>query len=564
MNNRKLIIPLVLLMLLVPLGVAWAEDDFEVTAVVDTICDDVSLIVDIEGGTGPFSVFIDFGDEDVPIQMEGDAFPQPVFHRYPGQGEYEISVKVIDSEGLEGEFEQEIILEGPEVTLGSDPFPPLLTLEAGEATITFIAIDDGGTEHLAFEWDLDGDENPEIVDPTSSTTKFAYTEAGEYEASVKVTDFCGFTASDKLTVVVLDDELTEDEEEGSEKTCHPMAEKIAQALSRLPNILGSYDCDEIYDIFRGSLTGGAQYGFGRLWHAYKLATVITDLNWEVIRDWKLDDSSWGALNQLNRFAETVSDVGIGDLVDLVLIDGKTVGELRTAMRMSLRYDAIFMDALGRISDGASQGEIGQFYKLVQDLGIDPTVLDGYLAAGDGASLTEVRHASKLAERIGTELDVIMAVHNGGSGWGEISKAQRLADEGIDVASILAIGVNEYRKQLRDEGRLEQLTERDERMTDRNERIVNQFVEKYGSLRDDLMELYEVDCKGSWACVRAVLRDQNRENGTDDKEARTIVRVANQLGVSEAEVSAQLDACSDDWSCVRAYFREGAKPERGKK
>jgi len=232
------------------------------------------------------------------------------------------------------------------------------------------------------------------------------------------------------------------------------------------------------------------------------------------------------------------------------------------MRMALRYEANFDDALVRVSDGASKGELGQFYKLAQDLDIDPTQLDTYL--GEDRSLSEVRHAAKLSDRIEADLGEILKAHTEGSGWGDINQAHRLADEGMDVASILDIGVNEYRKQLREEGRLEQLTERDERMTDRNERIVNQFVEKYGGSRDELMELYEGDCKGSWACVRATLRDQNRENGTDDKEARITERVANQYGVGEDEVSAQLDACSGDWSCVRAHFREETKPDRGKK
>jgi hypothetical protein len=268
------------------------------------------------------------------------------------------------------------------------------------------------------------------------------------------------------------------------------------------------------------------------------------------------------LNQLNRVVETVGDVGIGYLVGLVVDGTNTVGEIRTAMRMTLRYETEFNDALERISDGASKGELGQFYKLAQDLGIDPKALDGLLDGG--GSLIEVRHASKLAERTGGVLNEILASHTTGSGWGDINQAQRLADEGMDAASILAIGVNEYRQELRDEGRLEMMTERDERMTERDERIANQFVEKYGGSRDELMALYEGDCKGSWACVRASLRDRDQETASGDNEMRTAERIAKQYVVEPDEVSAQLTACDGDWSCVRAHFREEAKPERGNK
>jgi hypothetical protein len=397
-----------------------------------------------------------------------------------------------------------------------------------------------------------------------NAAELTYTEAGEYRASVRVTDGCGFSESDKLTVIVLDDELAEDEEDGdSGKACHPMAEKIASALSELSNEehTYTYTCEDIYNFFRGDLTG-SQLGFGRMWQAYRKAEVIKDLSWEVILDWKLNTSSWGALNQLNRVAETVGDVEIGYLVDLVVDGTNTVGELRTAMRMTLRYEAEFMDALERISDGTSQGEIGQFYKLAQELEMDPAQLDIYL--GEGRSLSEVRHAAKLSDRIEVDLGEILKAHADGSGWGDINQAQRLADEGMTVESILAIGVNEYRKQLREEGRLEQLTERDERMTGREERIGIQFGEKYDASPEEVMALYNGECEWKWACVRAFLRNRTAENASSDGDERTLWKIVNQFGVDPALVSAELTECSGDWSCVRAHFREGAKEARGKK
>lgn len=563
MSNRRLIIPLVLLMLLVPLGAAWAEDDIGVTLSVESTCEEVELLIDIDAGIEPFSLSINYGDTDEPDHMDNVEFPLPLSHAYPGQGEYEISVKVTDSEGMEGELEREILIEGPEVALKSDPFPPLLTLKAGEASINFNADVKGGTPPYEFEWDLDGDGILEPIGLEMSTAEFTFTEAGEYKARVRVTDGCGFSETDKLTVVVLENELEEDvETDQNDGACHPMAEKIASALSDLSNKEQTYTCEQIYAIFRGSINGGKQLGFGRMWHAYKMATVIKDLSWEAIRDWKLEASSWGLLNQLNRFAESVDEVGIGDLVSRVVKGEISVGELRTAMRLTLRYDADFEEALVRIGDGASKGELGQFYKLAQDLEIDPIDLDGYLAGG--ASLSEVRHASKLSARTGAALGEILKAHDNGSGWGEINQAQRLADEGMEVESILAIGVNEYRQQLREEGRLEQLTERDERMTDREERIATQLGEKYGSSPEEVMALYNEECEWKWACVRAILRNRVTENASSDRDERTLGKIANQYGVDPAVVSDQLAACSGDWSCVRAHFREFAKAERGKK
>jgi PKD repeat protein len=530
------------------------SDDFGVSVIVDYTCEEVGIEIDADSVTGPFSLTVDFGDEDEPIQLEVDEFPHLLSHTYPGQGEYEISVKVIDSQGLEGEVEQDILLEGPEVTLESDPFPPLVTLVAGEAAITFEAIVDGGTEPYTFEWDLNGDEISETADPTINTAEFTYTEAGKYKAHVSVTDECGFSDSDKLSVVVIDDEEDDVEEQDGEKACHPMAEKIAQALSSLPNVSGTYDCNAIYEIFRGITNGGATIGFGRLWHAYQLAAVIPELTWEEIRDWKLDGNSWGLLNQLSKFVEAVEDVGIREMVELVLSGENSAGEIRAAMRMTLRYEAGFYDALGRIGEGASNGELGQFYKLAQEMEMDPSDLDAYL--GDGTSISELRHAFKFSSRSGLSLDEILTAHGEGSGWGEINQAHRLADESVSVGEILEIGVNEYRKKLREE-------ERSERTTEREEQVAARLAEKFDFSTEEILSLYNGECEWDWGCVRGLLRN-GTESSTSDKDARTLERIADQYGVSQEEVSSQLSDCSGDWTCVRAHFRELSKPDRGKK
>lgn len=553
MKGLKFLLPIALILVSIPFGVALADDDFEISLDLDYTCDEVGFVIDTDDGTGPFLLTIDFGDEDEILQLEVDSFPHLLFHTYPGQGEYEISVKVIDSLDLEGEVEKEIAIEGPKVTLESDPFPPLLPLEAGEATVTFTAQVEGGTAPITFEWDLDGDDTPEVVDPSLNSTEFTYTEAGKFKAKVRATDDCGFSGSDKLTVVILDDEEQSDEEREGEQACHPMAEKIAQALSGLTNVVGDYDCNAIYAIFRGTTNGGATIGFGRLWHAYKMATVIPDLTWEEIRDWKLEGNSWGLLNQISRFVETVDGVGIKDLMDLVLSGDNSVGEIRAAMRMTLRYEVEFEDALGRISEGASNGELGQLYKLAEEMGIEPSELDGHLE--DGTSLSEVRQAFKLFGRTGIPLEEILTAHGSGSGWGEINQAHRLAVEGASVAEILEMGVNEYRKHLREEGRLESVTEREVG-------IAARFGEKYGASPAEVLALYNGDCDWKWACVRKLLRDQIEDNAFSDRDARTLDKIANQYGVSPVEVSAQLEACDGNWACVRTHFKEISKAERG--
>jgi hypothetical protein len=566
MVYKKWFIPLFLLLLILPFGAAFADDDFEVSLTVESICDEVDLTVDASTGISPYSLSVIFGDEDEPLLLEVDEFPYSLSHSYPGQGEYEISVKVKDSNGLEGEVEQEIALVGPEVTLESDPFPPLLTLEGGQAAIKFMATVEGGTEPYSFDWDLDGDDTLDIQGSPSSSHDFTYSEPNDYKASVHVTDGCGFTESDTLKVVVLGDEVVEEEAEGkdgdNERACHPRAETIAEAVSSLDDGSGEYTCEDIFAIFRGGVSGdGGTTGFGRLWHAYQMALTIPELTWEDILDWKLEGSSWGALNQLNRFAQTIEGVGIVDLIKMVNSGDHSIGEIRTAMRLTLRYDANFEDALGRISDGLSKGEVGQFYKLAQDMEIDPAMLDDLLSGG--ASLSEVRHAEKLSDRTGTSLDEILTAHSDGNGWGEINQAFRLADEDISVGEILAMGVNEYRNLLREQGRLDKLTERDSRMSERDNRIANQFAERFGATSEDVFALFNGECEWKWACVRKLLRESDTEGIYNDRDARTMEKLANQYGLSIADVSAQLEACDGSWNCVRAHFRELAKSERGK-
>ena len=149
---------------------------------------------------------------------------------------------------------------------------------------------------------------------------------------------------------------------------------------------------QVFDIFTGGLTG-SQLGFGILKHAIKLSSSIEDLTWEEIRDWHLDGTGWGLLVQLDRYADALEDVGIGDLLELVGSGEYTLGDIRAALRTAVRYDSDFDDAMARLAAGTSPGQLGQLYRTSQELGIDAADLDALLSSG--VSLADVRHAGIL-------------------------------------------------------------------------------------------------------------------------------------------------------------------------
>jgi PKD repeat protein len=544
---------ILLLLVVFPLSAA-AQDALTITVTTSASCDQVDFTIVVAGGSAPYSVQLDFGDGE---SDPGVDIAEPISHVYPSHGEWEWKITVQDVDGLSGEAEGLITLDGPSVTLSSVPFPPLLTLESGQASADFTAEASGGTVPYTFAWDLDGAGVPDagLEGVIASQT---YTEGGEYEAAVVVTDSCGFTASDTLTVVVVD---PEDEPEDA---CHPTAQKIAEAVSGIfpDRAEQTYTCDDIFNIFEGALLGN-HIGFGRLWHAYQLTQTIPDLTWEEIRDWHLDGSSWGAITQLNRFADTLDEYGIRDLFDLVVNGDNTVGEIRTAARAAVRYEADFSDALIRLSEGANPGELGQFYKLVSDLEVDPTVLDGYMA--EGMTLPELRHAANFSERVGAEWIEIVDAKYFDHSWGEIGQAYRLADDGdASAADILAMGVQEYRSSQREDARTEREGERAAREEERTQRTAERIAEQFENAdADKVLELYD-ECEGSWGCVRKALREEDCADAALDRDKRTAAQIASKYGFSETEVLNYFEvSCGQDWNCVRTYYRNLTQGDHGK-
>ncbi|MBM2843402.1 MAG: hypothetical protein HW404_1239, partial [Anaerolineales bacterium] len=392
MERRHLLTVLLLAALAAVPVAAFAQDGPAVEVTTSQACGLASFEVQAGGGLAPYTLEWDFGDGELQTNSEVAAFPFTAAHDYGASGEFAWSLTLTDSSdpALSAEAGGTLLL-GPQVTLTSDIFPPLLTLQDGAATLNFTAQVTGGEPPFTYAWDLDGDG---VFEAGTDTAAFTYTAGGKYEAAVQVTDNCGLTATAILTVVVVDPEAD---------ACHPMAQRIADGVNTLfPTQAGQlYTCEDIFAMFQGSLTGH-NLGFGRMWHAYQLALTMEDLTWEEILQWHLDGTGWGLLVQLDRFAETLGDVGLAELYDMVVSGEASVGDIRTAVRMATRFDADFVEALGLVHAGANPGEIGQMYRTSADLGLDLTALQGYL--DQGMSLPELRHAARVAEQGGTDLD----------------------------------------------------------------------------------------------------------------------------------------------------------------
>jgi PKD repeat protein len=562
MTSKKIFQAVIVLVLLLGAPIAaFAQAGLSIDEVSTSIsCDQVDFSVTFSGGSGPYTIEFDFGDtEDYTTSLlSAGLFELPDEpHGYPHGGDFEWNLTITDANDLETKTEGLVTIDGPVVTLDSAPSPPLLTIDGGEASIAFGTSVTGGVEPYFYSWDLDEDDVPD-ADLSGETAPYTYTAAGNYKAAVTVTDSdsCGLSHTDTLTVVVVDPEAD------PQDACHPTAQKIAEAVSIIflsDRAEQTYTCEDIFDIFEGALTGN-HTGFGRLWHAYQLTQTIPDLTWEEIRDWKLDGSSWGALTQLNRFADTLDEYGIRNLFDLVVNGDNTVGEIRTAARAAVRYEADFSDALIRLSEGAKSGELGQFYKLAQDLEMDPAALDEYL--NNGLSLSELRHSAKIAERTGGELDTIVDAKSLDHSWGEITKAYGMADDEISAEDILAFGVQEYREQLRDDEKLAREEERTARKEELDEKTAARLSEQYEYTGD--MNALLAECEGNWGCVRKKLKDmdQAQVEGTSDKDTRTAERLVAQYGVDINIIWAKFNgACNGDWNCVRAELRDMTKKDK---
>lgn len=503
---RLFCVVLVAALVAVPVA-AFAQDGVTVEVATSQACGTASFEVLAGGGVAPYMLAWDFGDGETQVDVDVASFPFLTSHDYGAAGEFAWTLTLADSSALALTAETGgTLLLGPQVSLTSDIFPPLLTMSEGAATLNFTAQVAGGEPLYTYAWDLDGDS---VFEAGTETASHTYTAGGKYEAAVQVTDNCGLTAVATLTVVVVDPEA---------EACHPMAQRIADGVNTLfPNQAGQlYTCEDIFGIKSGDLTGQV-LGYGRLWHAYNLALTMEDLSWEEILQWKLDGTGWGLLTQLDRFAETLSDVGLRELFDMVVSGETSVGDIRTAVRMVTRYDADFVEALGLVHAGANPGEVGHIYRTASDLGLDLPAVQGYL--DQGLSLPELRHAARLAEQSGTELDLATQAHLDGLSWGEIKQALRLAEEGGDLSAILEAGVQETRRLEQQERQQEREEARPEQQLDQNARTAARLAQRYGVGVEQVQALFDGVCAGDWGCVQTTLREQHpadRDKGGRNK------------------------------------------------
>jgi PKD repeat protein len=523
------ILLLIACLALATLPAAGQEDGLQVTVAPVVGCGDVTFVAVVSGGSGTYDLTWAFGDGETLVQPGSSDFPAQVNHTYPEAGSYGWSLTAADTadSSLTGMSDGELRL-GPSVALTSDIFPPLLTLVDGQASLNLTAGVTGGSTPYSFEWDLTGASSSSSEGAAASAT---YTSGGQFSAHVTVTDACGLSASDSLTIVVVDPD-------DADQACHPMAQRIAEAVSSLApaQATQTYTCADIFAMFQGG-EGEPNLGFGRMWHAYQLALTMEELTWEEILDWHLGGTGWGLLQQLDRFAETLADVGLKELVSMVLSGEHSVNDIRTAVRMVTRWDADFEDALSRLSEGASPGELQQLYRAASELGVDPAELDAYLEAG--ATLPEIRHAARTAARWGADWQSVLEAHSAGNSWGEIQQAFRLAGEDGDASAILEMGIQEFRRQQREAQQAEREADREAKRADREEQRAEREADREAKRAE-----------------REAERGDREAQRAEKAAQRAAARLAAQYGVTEAEVMSVYEGtCAGDWGCVRGYFRE---------
>lgn len=485
-------------LLLAPVA-ARAQSAVQVEVSVEVACSEATFGLAFLEGVGPYALLWSFGDgEALEEQWSADG-PLSTVHAYLDAGEYAWSLAVTDpaSQAVVAEAGGSVQI-GPIVKLTSDPFPPLVNLQDGQATVTFAAEVEGGTPPYTYEWDLNGDGAADAA-AEGNTYAYTYMQGTKTAAQVRVTDACGLAASDNLPVVTVDPAIT----------CHPMAQRIADAASLLFPAQSSttYTCEDIYAWFTGP-EGEPNLGFGRMWHAIQLAEVLPELTWEEILQWQLDQSGWGTLLQIDRYASALADVSTADWVRLVLSGEADAKDVRTALRTAVVEGVDPSDVLDRLAAGANPGELKQLYGTAEDLQLDPAELDELLALG--LSLAEIRHADRLADRLGADWLAIATEHAAGASWGEILDP---SGKHLDGAEAQEQERNQERNQEQNQ---EQENRQLEVQAEHRLRTAERLAEKYDVPVGTILSLLDGACQGDWGCVSAQFREAAPEKGGKPK------------------------------------------------
>src|SRR5215207_8849046 len=221
-----------------------AEDDHGAPAT-------FSFDADASGGTGPYTVNWNFGDDS----EESDE--QSVVHTFTEAGNYTVTLTVTDSEDQTATDTLEITVEESSEEPATDEEPPATESLAAEitsnatsgnapATFSFAADASGGTGPYTVNWNF-GDDSEESDEQSVVHT---FTEAGNYTVTLTATDSTGETATDTLEITV---------EESSEE---PATDEEPPATESLTAEISSNDTEEDVDVapatfsFNATIAGG--------------------------------------------------------------------------------------------------------------------------------------------------------------------------------------------------------------------------------------------------------------------------------------------------------------------
>jgi subtilisin family serine protease len=121
-----------------------------------------------------------------------------VTHTYTTAGKYNPTIRVTDDWGGTATGSANVAVRSPlKVTAEADPNKGYTPLSVNlSATVT------GGSTLVLYEWDFEGDGTYDYSSQTSVDVMHAYITAGDYKATVKVTDDWGGTVTDKVDITV--------------------------------------------------------------------------------------------------------------------------------------------------------------------------------------------------------------------------------------------------------------------------------------------------------------------------------------------------------------------------
>src|SRR5215217_7822462 len=225
-----------------------------------------SFAADASGGTGPYTVNWNFGDDS----EESDE--QSVVHTFNEAGNYTVTLTITDSEGETATDTLELTVEESSEEPPTDEEPSTtesLTAESltaeiisnytaeedhvAPATFSFNATIAGGTEPYTVNWNF-GDDSEESDEQSVVHT---FNEAGNYTVTLTATDSTDETATDtlELTVEESSEEPPTDEE--------PSATESLTAESLTAEIISNYTAEEDHVApatfsFNATIAGGTE------------------------------------------------------------------------------------------------------------------------------------------------------------------------------------------------------------------------------------------------------------------------------------------------------------------